>query len=231
MLYIGWDIGIKNLAYCIIEYKNNIETIKEFNIINLIADQPQLNCNNKNKNGKDCRAKVKYIDKNKLYYCEKHNKENPNIKMKIVKKKKVKDYSLNDIGLKLFSQLDKNPLFLECNNIIIENQPVLKNPTMKSVQIMLYSYFLIKNTNIDTILLVNASNKLKVYKGKLEEEDKNKIDGIKDKYRKNKNLAIVHCKYFIKHDINMYNFFMENKKKDDLADAYLMCKYLINRNN
>ena len=36
MYYIGWDIGIKNLAYCIIEKTNTCEIIHGLNIINLI---------------------------------------------------------------------------------------------------------------------------------------------------------------------------------------------------
>jgi hypothetical protein len=233
MYYIGWDIGIKNLAYCVIEKNDDSEKIIDFNIINLIEDSLTNNykCCCLNKNGKECKAKVKYCDKNDTtkVYCNKHYLENKElVKMKLIKTKKVKDYSLNYIGRELFKKLDENPLFLKCDNIIIENQPVLKNPTMKSVQIMLYSYFLIKNKNINEILLINASNKLKVYKGNLEIEDKNKIDSIKDKYRKNKTLAIIHCSYFIKNTI-YYDFFMINKKKDDLADAYLMSKYLINK--
>ena len=53
MLYIGWDIGIKNLAYCLIEYKNNIQTIKEFDVINLIEDieEPIYICSLTHKNG------------------------------------------------------------------------------------------------------------------------------------------------------------------------------------
>ena len=98
--------------------------------------------------------------------------------------KKVNKYSLEELGMELFKRLDENPLFLECTNIIIENQPVLKNPTMKSIQIMLYSYFLIRNKNIEKIKLVNAYNKLKVCKDKLSEENQQKISKIKDKYRK-----------------------------------------------
>ena len=52
---------------------------------------------------------------------------------------------------------------MDCDHIIIENQPVLKNPTMKSIQIMLYSYFLLKNKKMKSIQLVNACNKLKVF--------------------------------------------------------------------
>ena len=91
---------------------------------------------------------------------------------------------------------------------------------------MLYSYFLIKNKNINVIKLLNASNKLKVYKGDISNEDKKTIDNIKDKYRRNKMTAILHTTLMI-NDTEKLEYFNSHKKKDDLADAYLMAKYLI----
>ena len=49
MYFLGWDIGIKNLAYCIIDENSKI---KELNIINLIDDVKHI-CQCKNKNGKN----------------------------------------------------------------------------------------------------------------------------------------------------------------------------------
>ena len=83
------------------------------------------------------------------------------------------------MGTRLFNTLDEKSIFSECENIVIENQPVLKNPTMKSIQIMLYSYFLIKNKNIKIIKLLNASNKLKVYKGQIPDVEHENICKIK----------------------------------------------------
>ena len=249
MLYIGWDIGIKNLAYCIIEYKNNKEVIKELNIINLIEDQKNKEyedlLNNKccmlNKNNTNCKGKIHYINNiNNNFYCKKHYtldnllKSNKSVKeIKKPKKIKCKSISLETIGKTLIKKLDNNPLFLKCRYVIIENQPVLKNPTMKSIQIMLYTYFLIKNKKMEQISLVNASNKLKVYKDKLDEDTLKKINVIKDKYRKNKFTAIIHTdKFMLKNNESEFlNYFHNHKKKDDLADAYLMCKYFINKNN
>ena len=257
MLYIGWDIGIKNLAYCIIEYKNGKQTIREFDIINLIEDlAPVTNkCSLTHKNGNKCSSKALYkLDNldNITYYCNKHY--NSDIKNKTIKEKKkfkkIKEKKLNankisleTLGKKLFEKLENNKLFLECNYIIIENQPVLKNPKMKSIQIMLYSYFLIKNKNIEAIQLVNASNKLKVFKGKLDESTDIKLKKINDKYKRNKLTAIAHCDKMIEEleeleelDISnnsgfFLDYFRKHKKQDDLADAYLMCRYFINKIN
>jgi hypothetical protein len=232
MYYIGWDIGIKNLAYCIIEQcDDKTEIIHDLNIINLI-DQPKIyNCSMTNKNTNKCKGKALFFNKiTEDLYCNKHynlltDKEQKEVKV-IKPPKKCNKYSLEELGLRLFKTLDELPLFSECENIIIENQPVLKNPTMKSIQIMLYSYFLIKNKNINVIKLLNASNKLKVYKGDISKEESENISKIKDKYRRNKMTAILHASLMIK-DTEKLNYFNSHKKKDDLADAYLMAKYLI----
>jgi hypothetical protein len=233
MYYIGWDIGIKNLAYCIIEQlPDKSEIIHDLNIINLIDQPKTYNCSMTNKNTNKCKGKALFFNKthDNIYYCNKHYnllsvKEQKEVKI-IKPPKKCCKYSLEELGLRLFKTLDENPLFIECENIIIENQPVLKNPTMKSIQIMLYSYFLIKNKNIQIIKLLNANNKLKVYKGTEGEEELTKISKIKDKYRRNKMTAILHASLMIK-DNEKLDYFNSHKKKDDLADAFLMAKYLI----
>ena len=230
-MYIGWDIGIKNLAYCIVDNSNKI---KELEIINLI-DEPIIHkCICYNKNGNLCKSKAIYINRkdDSFKYCNKHYNALTVKEQKMIKKikppKKCSKYTLEELGTNLFSALDANPLFLKCENIIIENQPVLKNPTMKSIQIMLYSYFLIKKKNINTIKLVNASNKTKVYKGPKDDE-LTKITEIKDKYKITKMTAIKHCQMMIDQP-NVLDYFNSHKKKDDLADAYLMTQYLMNIN-
>jgi hypothetical protein len=80
-------------------------------------------------------------------------------------------------------KLYEKPQLLNVDIVVIENQPSLKNPQMKSIQMILYSYFLIlgkiignkqeTSSYIDKIDFCSASNKLKVYDGpeiKLEEK-------------------------------------------------------------
>ena len=69
----------------------------------------------------------------------------------------------------MVSVLDEHPIFLTVDQVLLENQPALKNPTMKSVQMLVYSYFLIKGVTVTTspttcIEMINARNKLKAYK-------------------------------------------------------------------
>ena len=107
----------------------------------------------------------------------------------------------------MITKLNSNPLFLEVSAIVIENQPALKNPRMKSIQMILYSYFLIKfnDNNIDVnINLVPANSKLKF---NIKNDEIEKINQIKNKYMKGKKLAIEYCRHFIKDSDDKLTFF------------------------
>lgn len=90
MKVLSFDVGIRNLAYCLFDIpesymnneNNNIKNdninellknihIIDWDIINLVDDEKHLLCNSKNKNGKDCKNKAHY-KKNNEYYCKKH---------------------------------------------------------------------------------------------------------------------------------------------------------------
>jgi hypothetical protein len=69
MKVLSWDVGIINLAYCLIDY--NKETKKfiiiDWNIINL-TDREKMKCNICNNNPSS------YQEVNNLYYCKVHSK-------------------------------------------------------------------------------------------------------------------------------------------------------------
>ena len=97
---------------------------------------------------------------------------------------------------------------------------------MKSVQMLLYSYFIIEGVCKDPICknvqMINARNKLKVYNGP-EVECK-----FTDKYKKNKYLSVEYTKLMILEEDNKFiELFTGSKKKDDLADAYLQGIYVL----
>ena len=131
--------------------------------------------------------------------------------------------------------LNSIPELVNVSDVLIENQPCLKNPTMKTIQVMLYSHFIFNKqnglkllgneSNIKNVEYVSACNKLKIYDGP-ELECK-----LKSSYSKRKFYAIKHAEYFL----NKYNefenleYFKSNKKKDDLADSYLQGLFFIKR--
>jgi hypothetical protein len=207
MKIISFDIGINNLSYCIFDIisedsNNTLETnVPSETTITLETTTLETNT-----------PKQPYTiaDWNVL-----------NINIDGVKKPTIHYLTRNII--KLFDEL---PLFLECNKVVIENQPCMKNPVMKSIQMIVYSYFAIRgvtdNKTTSEIVLMSASNKMKVYEGPPIELV------VKSKYTRNKKLAILHTQYILK-DVEKLEFFNTHKKKDDLADAYLQGLFYIKR--
>ena len=136
-----------------------------------------------------------------------------------------------DLGKNMVKKLDEKNNFLDVDTVLIENQPALKNPTMKSVQMILFSYFLINGVSTDksvqNIEMINARNKLKAYKGPPIECK------IKDKYKKTKFLGIEYCKKMIQENEKIKeeyrNLFQDSKKQDDLSDLILQRIYWLNK--
>lgn len=293
-IYLSWDIGIKNLAYCLIkkntEKKFGFEILK-WGIINLIGEEKK--CCEKTKFNKQCTSKASYFNNTK-YYCKKHKnafvkkecevitltldkKNNTStciyeitsktethkcdkkancyidditktyctshvkiIKSRIDKsndlqkitKKNANKTSLDKLSLKLFEELDKHKEFLCAEEILIENQPSLTNPTMKSIMMLLYSYFIMNGLsnrkNIESklkiIKLIAPSNKIKVSGNAVK-----KIETMKNEENTKQRQVYIMTKSFgvkftlelIKDDINNTNLVNSFKKKDDMCDAFL----------
>jgi hypothetical protein len=109
MNLISFDIGIKNMAFCVLsrDLSSNI-IIKDWNVLNLMDSvEPDhiCSCKNKPKTKKVsetlCIKKAKY-QKNNIYYCEKHAKDSgfmlPNKKYTTPSLKKLKVDDLINLG-------------------------------------------------------------------------------------------------------------------------------------
>ena len=68
------------------------------------------------------------------------------LKLKNIKKTNQIDYKKTLVNLK--KHFDEIPID-EMTHIVIENQPVLKNPKMKSIQMILFTYLQLKFTEIN----------------------------------------------------------------------------------
>ena len=227
MRYLSFDIGIKNLSFCLINDKDlNIE---DWGILNISPDAVCEHCMKENKQC-DKSAKKIIIENNKRL-CSSHIKlkQYKDMKMKNIPKHKNQ---LLLIGKNIVEQLDKYNHFLDVDHVLLENQPALKNPTMKSIQMIIFSYFLVNGitndlSKIENLEMINARNKLKAYKG-----PEIKCE-IKDKYKRTKFLGIEYCKVMIdendKIEDKFKKLFEESKKKDDLADSYLQGIYYITK--
>jgi hypothetical protein len=153
----------------------------------------------------------------------------------------LKKPTINEQSDALFDALSSrfNKSFENVDYIIIENQPVLKNPIMKSIQMMVYSYFKILHlTNKDSstikqVNLINAANKLRFAISKLEQNVPN-FEPITmlvttNKYRQTKDASVKYVRELLRccDKKEHMKFFDTFKKKDDLADTLLQGLYYI----
>jgi hypothetical protein len=206
-----------------------------------------------------CGTKAVFLDKKHLYlgYCKKHynqimktqdditdiklEKRDKQEFVNIIKNKKVSSINLTQLADALYDELDKRPSILDAEVVLLENQPVLLNPTMKSVQIFLYSYYVMKGYKnpeklVNTIQCYMASKKLDIIKLlpiDVYQSIKDEITQIKSQYSRNKKVAIrltenilatkaINC-------IKYESLFTKSKKKDDLSDALLMTLHYLEK--
>ena len=188
-MILSFDIGIKNLAYCILDNdEDNKLRIIKWDIIKILEDN-----------------------------------------------EKCKGFPLDELTKRLYKQLNSHFYSYNITKVLLENQPVLKNPVMKSVQMIVFSFFqyqaILLAREINTIKLINASNKLKVGKTFTEINNNEDIIKIKSKYTRNKKFAIEYTYKILQDRIENFEtlieYFKENKKRDDLADAFLQGMYYI----
>jgi hypothetical protein len=199
-----------------------------------------------------CDGKPIQVLKAHIYkgYCKKHINEY--IKtgcntsedfLKINRAKATSKIDINHLGLGLFQALDKiKNKIVSPNIILLENQPVLKNPTMKSMQMFLYSFYLMSYMNSPEgisnkkLQCYCASKKLDLIK-LLPETEQTRINGLIDKvngqYQKNKKLSIHIVEYLLgaMNDKKWMDFFNGHPKKDDLADSLLMTLHYFEKDN
>lgn len=296
----SWDVGIKNLSYCILEKEENNVKIIDWGIIN-IADttltdlvcsgvlKNKSKCNNKCKvyldndnifgycnqhrtqynpfteNWEDnyikeysgeircghifpkkkdmCSKKGYFITNDNIVYCKQHTKQfikkiTDKLSLKKIKTDKCTDADMAILTTRMYNKLNKLPQLLQVHEVLIENQPVKKNPTMKTVASVLFGYFVFNgivnkdktNSTIFDVKFASPTNKLKVDKNKTKTELA-KGKNSSQKYSIGKKLAKEYCITLVS-KMNTTNnptkwntFFNKHKKKDDLADSFLQGYY------
>ena len=281
---LTFDVGIKNLAFCLAKYNNfpnksenilNNLTIIDWNIID-VSYKPLYCKQIKNKRA-ICNCISKYyslidsnisdnIIENLIGYCKNHyklitnhykiNKVSKNNQIKFFKISQnliykenfntqidrllyALDIFYNKIILNPYDINNNKLLFINNLKIYIENQPSFKNPVMKTISIVIFTYFSIKklvNPNIIySINFISASaktNNLFITKLNKLMDLKSSINIFKN-YDKRKSFAIDITNQIIKlldysiNNITAISKYIICKKKDDYADTLIYVIYTI----
>lgn len=260
-IILAFDIGIRNLAWCLMK-QGTTKEILGWDNFDLLAGQSASKASASRESCAQCSAKASYETVSALY-CVRHcpldkpafrdlsgnllkklpaaadlrsllqQKGVPNppkskgdlvkklrdfyalpiVKQKVKKAIDTELITLHDSIRKFI--LDRKEIFQKADTILLENQPALKNPTMKTVQILLYATLRdILQPNPPQLKLVHAKKKV---------EGKEKGDkGYKDRklgseLRAAEELPKVKDAEKWKRHLEGYS------KKNDLTDAFCMC--------
>lgn len=219
------DVGLKNLGVCIMTKAPQLQ-ILYWNTINVFdTDLAQAMCQGQFKNGKQCTRKATNKTQSSQVFCKTHTP--PKTKMTVIKTRKLKTVPLQEIARRIqiaFDTLVKNntQVLSQVEKVYIELQPKVNNK-MKFSSHILFSKFveLYASLNLKTqVVFESARRKLQVYKGPPIECT------LKTPYSRRKYLGIEHTKRLLKNIEDctiLLTDFNKNKKKDDLADCFLMC--------
>jgi hypothetical protein len=136
---------------------------------------------------------------------------------------KEKIPAMQELSLRLFLELDELMHTLEKNGhshidtVLIENQPSRLNGSMKSIQMIIYSYFQLRRHwegRVGQTMMISASGKLQ---GHTYEAENNAKTG----YELNKWKAVKIAECYIGTNSQLQTVFESYKKKDDMSDALL----------
>lgn len=111
--------------------------------------------------------------------------------------------------------------------VLIENQPCMQNPTMKSIQVAIHTFFVVAGVEV---VLISASSKLKVREA--ERVDLSAIT-CKSPYSRRKKTSEAIARHYLAltQEVNAEwaPQFEASKKRDDLADVYLQALHFLER--
>lgn len=155
----------------------------------------------------------------------------------------IKEWGILDISspdksnesILLLDQLNTHFTKLEIDFVVIENQPALKNPVMKTVQVMVFTFFQYQKVLLGAkfnVYIINARSKIKSAQSMMSSYGCDEIvckTAPSNKYKWNKEASILYTKQFLefKNLKDNLDFFNQFKKKDDLADTLLQGLYFV----
>lgn len=230
------------------DYSINVCANHKDKISPCFSSNPELNPNPNIKCVLCKKIACTYIANTSYSWCADHEQANKSKLLKKICIKKITNSCMKQpiqtLSEKLINCLDqmKNDFF-NVNEVLIENQPTLKNPTMKTIATILLTYFITRGiidkipnkSLISHVRFIAPSKKLSIggdsSKKILADSKANELNeekpNSKSTYIITKTLGIKYCKALISQKDN--EILMKYKKKDDMADAFLQgFRYLFN---
>ena len=226
------DVGLRNLAMCIMKREEDNPLILLWDVYNLL-NEDSFTCQELTLKGAVCGKKCgyKHIDKETSllkYTCKCHFPKSllPICKGNLHSCLLVKDYSLQDIAKAVIDKVNfivkSENCILNVDEILIELQPKV-NRKMIFVSHIIYGKFvdLFSTANkVPVIKFVRASEKLKCYTGP------EIICTLADSYSRRKWLSVEYTKWILKEKCNHAQKWLEflsgKSTKADMSDTFLM---------
>jgi hypothetical protein len=141
------------------------------------------------------------------------------------------DMTLVQMGITLVKEFDKILNIEHIDHIVIENQISPIANRMKTLQGMIAQYFIMRDKC--AISFISSANKLKVFSKVNNNVDTNiSISSVPSNYGERKKEGIKIVKELLEtNDLNKewLELFLNHKKKDDLADAFLQGAWFLNK--
>ena len=229
------DVGIRNLACCLMEISDDGTSwnILDWFVLDLFEYSPPNEDNPKEdlvsvfKTYKQWKKDglIGFVTRNDLTISsEKRESYEAAVKTFLQKQKITNAYvnnaTLDYVTKKIIAYFDKHSGCMSIDHLLIENQPSLKNPTMKSIQMIIYSYFFLRFSDAKkslNIQFVSATRKMAYCKAKKLIDQKTEVT---KNYKTTKQCSVIVSKIILEHRPE-YEVYFTRAKKDDLADCLL----------
>jgi hypothetical protein len=219
MALLSIDVGIKNMAHCLLKRTGENLAILDWRVVDLT---PQIFCPcgkravNTHKDKPYCKKHTPTVDIKKedlAKYCADHGLDATgnvrSLTSRVKKHNKVAKLKgalqLPDVSLAatLFDAYEACFKGIDIVTVIIENQMA---PRLKPMQGMLIMYWTSKGA---TVQVVSPRNKLK------------ELKAVDTTYAERKKMSVVRTREILTEKGLSLALFEASKKKDDLADAFL----------